>query len=187
MGIDFQIFWVFFKISLMSIGGVFGMMPELERMIVHQNQWMTVEQFYQAYVIAQFVPGPTMSFCPIIGYMISGWTGFAAGFVGIYAAPMILTVAAFKFYSRIKSIVWVKRIELSIRPIVVGLLAASTIRLWAIQTHFEEHQLQVSIATLVLMAGTMYAYNKLKWDILIFVLAFGGLWTLTLYALNVHN
>lgn len=187
MGVDLEIFWVFFKVSLMSVGGVFGMMPELERMIVNQNHWMTVEQFYQAYVIAQFVPGPTMAFCPIIGYMISGWTGFTAGFFGIYAAPMFLTVAAFKFYSKVKSIVWVKRIELSIRPIVIGLLSASTIRLWVIQTRFEEHQALVSTATLILMAATIYAYYKLKWDILILILAFGGLWTLTLYALNVHN
>jgi chromate transporter len=187
MDINLQIFWVFFKISLVSIGGVFGTMPELERMIVNQNHWMTIEQFYQAYVIAQFVPGPTMAFCPIIGYMVSGWAGFFAGFIGIYTAPMVMVVVAYKFYSRVKSITWVKKTELSIRPIVVGLISASTVRLWIVQTRFHEQQSLITAITLVMMAATLYAHHKLKWDILILVLAFGGLWTLTLTALNVHN
>ena len=187
MDIDLQIFLVFVKISLMSVGGVFGMMPELERLVVNQYHWLSVEQFYQAYVIGQFVPGPTMAFCPLIGYMVRGWPGFAAGFLGIYTAPMLLVVLAHRYYSRVKSIAWVRRIEQSIRPIVVGLLIASTIRLWTIQTRFETHQDLVNGMTLFMMVIALYCHHKLRWDILIFVLAFGGLWTLTLTLLNVHN
>jgi len=176
MGLDFQIFWVFFKISLMSVGGVFGMMPELERMVVFQHQWMSSEQFIQAYVIAQFVPGPTMAFCPIIGYLVNGWSGFTAGFLGIYLAPTVIVMAIYRGYSRIKTLSWVKKIELSIRPIIIGLLIASTIRLWIIQTQFEKYHWQIITFTLFLMFATLAIFQKTKWDILILLLAFGGIW-----------
>lgn len=183
MGVNFEIFFVFFKVSLMSIGGVFGTMPELERLVVFQHHWMTSEQFLQAYIIAQFVPGPTMAFCPIIGYMVTGWTGFFAGFVGIYTAPMIMVIAVYRFYSHFKDLVWVKKIELSIRPIVIGLLSASTIRLWTIQTQFAKYQFELMVFTLILMAITLFVYMKTKWDILILILGFGAIWTAVVYPL----
>ncbi len=174
--IDLQIFLVFFKVSLMSIGGVFGMMPELERQIVFEHHWMSSEQFLQAYVIGQFVPGPTMAFCPVIGYMVNGWTGFISGFLGIYTGPTILVVLAQRGYTKFKDIQWVKKIELSIRPLVIGLLVASTIRLWVVQTYFQEHQLLISVFTVGLMSITLAVYQKTRWDILILLLGFGIIW-----------
>jgi chromate transporter len=182
--LTWQIFWVFFKISLMSIGGVFGMMPELERLIVFEHHWMSSEQFLQAYVIGQFVPGPTMAFCPIIGYMVNGWIGFVAGFIGIYAAPTMMIVIAYRFYSQVKSLTWIKKIELSIRPVVIGLLSASTIRLWIIQTHFQNHQVALSLLTLALMLITIWIYYKTKWDLLILILGFGFSWSSVVYFLS---
>lgn len=183
MEVNLEIFWLFFKISLMSIGGVFGMMPELERLIVFEHHWMTSERFLQAYVIGQFVPGPTMAFCPIIGYMVNGWGGFLAGFVGIYIGPTALVVGTYNLYFRVKDIRWVRRIELSLRPLIIGLLVASTIRLWSVQTDSPEAEWQIKLMTLVLMAFSIWIYRKVKVDLLILVLGFGLLWTAATLAL----
>ncbi|NUM89597.1 MAG: chromate transporter, partial [Bdellovibrionales bacterium] len=61
-----DIFLVFFRLSLLSFGGVFGVLPELERMVVVEQGWLTSEKFLQAYVVGQFVPGPNMAMCPLV-------------------------------------------------------------------------------------------------------------------------
>jgi chromate transporter len=131
---SFEIFWVFFKIGFMSFGGVFGVLPELERMIVIENKWITHDQFIQSYVMGQFLPGPNMVMCPIIGYWVNGLGGLIAGFIGIYSGPLLVMAAGFKVYTKYRDIDWVRRTEVSLRPLVFGLLGAAVLKLWWLQT-----------------------------------------------------
>ena len=128
--LSLKIFGVFFKLSLISFGGVAGVLPELERILVNEMHWITHDQFIQSYTLAQFVPGPNMVMCPMIGYQINGVSGFLAGFIGIYLAPLLIMGAFFRFYQKYQNIESVKRIELALRPLVLGLLSSTAIQLW---------------------------------------------------------
>jgi chromate transporter len=125
-----QIFWSFFKISFISFGGVFGVLPELEKTIVSEHAWLTHDQFIQSYVTAQFMPGPNMVMCPLIGFQINGISGFLAGFLAVFLAPTLIMGLGFWAYSRYRSKNCVRKIELSLRPLVIGLLSSSALRLW---------------------------------------------------------
>jgi len=132
--ISLKIFWIFFKISLLSFGGIFGVLPALEHMLVTEQAWLTHEQFYQSYVMAQFLPGPNMAMCPLIGYWVDGWKGFLAGFLGIYTAPFLIMAFAYWFYNRYRELQSIKKAEMAIRPVIIGLILASCARLWWVQT-----------------------------------------------------
>ena len=132
--ISLQIFSVFFRISFLSFGGVFGSLPELERMIVGEHAWISHERFLQSYVMAQFVPGPNMAMCPLIGYWVNGWMGFLAGFLGIYAAPALLMGLTYVFMRKYGKFLVIRRLEKSFRPIVLGLMTASALRVWFSQS-----------------------------------------------------
>ncbi|HEX4922590.1 MAG TPA: chromate transporter [Bdellovibrionales bacterium] len=132
--VDLDIFWVFFKIGFLSFGGVFGVLPELERLIVADRGWITHDQFIQSYVIGQFLPGPNMVMCPIIGYWVNGYSGLAAGFLGIYSAPLIIMGATYAIYNRSREIGWIRRTERSLRPLVFGLLLSAALKLVWLQT-----------------------------------------------------
>ena len=93
-----QIFLVFFKIGFLSFGGVFGVLPELERMVVAEHHWISSEQFVHAYVIGQFLPGPNMAMCPVIGYWVHGLPGFFAAFLGIYTPPCLMMAFGWMVY-----------------------------------------------------------------------------------------
>ncbi len=121
---------VFLKLSLISFGGVFGVLPELERDIVTKFHWLTHDQFIQTFVLAQVVPGPNMVMCPMIGYRIAGLSGFIAGFFGIYSMPLVIMGGAFYFYHRYRNLAFVRKLELGLRPLVLGLIASSAIQLW---------------------------------------------------------
>lgn len=126
----FEIFLVFFRVGLISFGGVFGVLPELERLLVTEHHWITHEQFIQAFVVGQFVPGPNMAMCSLIGYWIRGWPGFLSAFIGIYLAPIVVMGAAYALFTRYRKIEWVHRAEVALRPLVVGLISASAAQIW---------------------------------------------------------
>jgi chromate transporter len=71
---ELRLFWMFFKVSLVAFGGVFGVLPELQRGIA-ENGWMTPAQFVQAYAVSQFVPGPNMAMTAVVGYAVDGVPG----------------------------------------------------------------------------------------------------------------
>lgn len=176
-----QIFWVFFRISLLSFGGVFGVLPELERQIVHEYQWLTAERFLQSYVLAQFVPGPNMAMCPLIGYWVKGWSGFVAGFLGIYLGPVVVMGGALLLYRKAQQVEWIARSERALRPLVLGLIASSALRFWWLQTQSIEvqgsgHNAQARLLSLGVMALGWFVYDRKYLGVLPTVFLLGALW-----------
>lgn len=168
---ELAIFWVFFKVSLISVGGVFGVLPELERVIVIDHQWLTQERFVQAYALSQFAPGPNMVMCPLIGYWVGGWSGAIAGFFGIYTLPILTMGGIWRVYQRFPESHLLRRVELSLRPIVIGFMLASCLRLWSIQS---SHQLVTS--SLLSGLGLMILWRFKHLDLMAFVFLFGIIW-----------
>lgn len=179
--VDLDIFWVFFKIGFLSFGGVFGVLPELERMIVIERGWVTHDQFIQSYVIGQFLPGPNMVMCPLIGYWVSGYSGLVAGFTGIYLGPLLIMGAAYAVYSRGRELEWIRRTELSLRPLVFGLLFSAALKLTWLQTAGlagSHEALFRGVGIAITVAGG-YAVLKQKISGLNIVFLLGAVWWLT--------
>ncbi len=122
------LFWIFFRLGLVSFGGVFAVLPELQRALVDQG-FITPEGFVQAFVLGQVVPGPNMAMCTVIGWHVAGLPGAVVAFVGIYTGPVAIMGAAYAVYHRWRNVTWVRRLELAVRPVVLGLLAASAVSL----------------------------------------------------------
>lgn len=171
-----DIFWVFFKIGFLSFGGVFGVLPELERMIVIEHGWMSHDQFIQSYVMGQFVPGPNMAMCPLIGYWVAGWMGLVAGFVGIYLSPTLIMIGTYLTYSNYREHQWMKKFEISVRPVIIGLLASSTLNIWWFQTQSANHVWVSRGAALAMGFVFLRVYQIKKWDLLLMIFAFGLVW-----------
>ena len=122
------LFWIFFRVGLISFGGVFSVLPELQRALVNGG-FVTPNGFVQAFVLGQVVPGPNMAMCTAIGWKVAGPAGALAAFVGIYSGPVAMMGAAYAVYHRWRDVVWVRRLELAMRPVVLGLLGASALSL----------------------------------------------------------
>jgi chromate transporter len=151
------LFWIFFRIGLVSFGGVFSVLPELQRALVDDGL-ITQEGFLKAFVLGQVVPGPNMAMCTVIGWHVAGLAGAVAAFVGIYSGPVAIMGAAYAGYHRWRNVTWVRRLELAMRPVVLGLLAASAASLmWtAAGTH---HVLALLVAAVV---GVLAATTRMS-------------------------
>jgi chromate transport protein ChrA len=180
MALSLDIFWIFFKISLMAVGGgINAVLPQLEQIIVISRGWISHDQFMQSYVIAQFVPGPNIAMCPLIGYWVNGWPGFIAGFLGIYSGPILLIALVSLIYSRYRGLVWVRRSEIALRPLSLGLLSASLLRFWWIQTDPGHHTIifRISAALFTIVGLALYFRKRITSIHLIFLM--GGVWWIT--------
>jgi chromate transporter len=141
------LFWIFFRLGLVSFGSVFAVLPELQRALVDQG-FVTPEGFLQAFVLGQVVPGPNMAMCAVIGWQVAGLAGALVAFVGIYSGPVAIMGAAYAVYHRWREVTWVRRLELAMRPVVLGLLAASAASLmWTAAG--TRHVLALGVAVLV--------------------------------------
>ncbi len=158
MTIAVTIFLIFARAILMAFGGVFTVMPELERIIVHDHMWLNHEQFMQAFVLGQFLPGPNMAMGSILGYWIGGGKGFVAAFAGICTVPLVVMGVAQNLYEKYSGLEWVKRTELALRPIVLGLLVASLLRLGLEQVG--SNTWDVRLAALALIVAGCYFHKK---------------------------
>jgi chromate transporter len=129
------------------LGSVFAVLPELQRALVDEGL-ITPEGFVQAFALGQLVPGPNMAMCPVIGWHVAGLAGAVVAFFGIYSGPVAIMGAAYAVYHRWRDVTWVRRLELSVRPVVLGLLAASAVSLLRTAAG-TQHRMALGVAVVV--------------------------------------
>jgi chromate transport protein ChrA len=143
-----------FWISLLSFGGIYGAFPELQRVFVTQHGVLTTEQLIDAVVVAQMVPGPGMVACTLIGQRVGGLPGALTAFVGTYAAPVLFISWIAGLFDRYRSLMWVRRAEVALRPLVVGFMGAAAV------TVLRQQMSGHPCATVVVAAGASWLHAR---------------------------
>ena len=100
------------------------------------------------------VPGPGMVACALIGQRVAGLPGALTAFVGTYAAPALLIRGVAGLFDRYRSLVWVRRTEVALRPLVVGFMGAATVTILLQQMHGHPW------ATVTVAAGASWLYAR---------------------------
>ena len=62
-----QLAFYFALLSLVSVGGIPSVMPEMQRLVVDVQGWMTAVEYTQLFAIAQAAPGPNVLVTALIG------------------------------------------------------------------------------------------------------------------------
>ena len=71
----FALALTFATMSLFAVGGANSAIPEMHRVAVDVNHWLTDKQFTDVYAIAQLSPGPNVLIVTLIGYSVAGLLG----------------------------------------------------------------------------------------------------------------
>ena len=61
--------------SLFAVGGANAAIPEMHRIAVDVQHWLTDQQFADIYAISQLSPGPNVLIVTLIGYAVAGFGG----------------------------------------------------------------------------------------------------------------
>ncbi|HEX7432191.1 MAG TPA: chromate transporter [Anaerolineaceae bacterium] len=127
-------FWLFFKASLLSTGGL-GNLPFLHKDLIDLG-WARESDFVTAIAVGQVSPGPNGLWSISLGYLTYGWVGAGLALIAVSLPPLTVLVIA-SFYSRLERLAAVQDFTRGLTLGVIGLtlavalsLAGSTITDW---------------------------------------------------------
>ncbi|MBX5493560.1 MAG: chromate transporter, partial [Chloroflexi bacterium] len=64
---------VFAPLSLVAVGGVMVVLPDIHRQVVEVHGWLTDAQFADLFALARAAPGPNVLLVSLIGWQAAGW------------------------------------------------------------------------------------------------------------------
>src|SRR3546814_5848958 len=112
-------------LSLVAIGGVNTVLPELHRLIVTEGGWMSGAEFTALYALAQSAPGPNVIFVTLLGWQLAGLGGALAATAAVCGPSFIIAyVVASLSVARGES-AWFRLIRRALVPLPTGLLVAT--------------------------------------------------------------
>lgn len=130
MKVYFDLFWVFCKISLFTVGGGLAMLPLVEREVTDTRRWLDKEEFLDIFGISQSMPGVMiLNVATTVGYKMCGVRGALAAAAGTVCAPFFVILLAAWFFLDMKGEPVVMKIFAGIRPAVMALVTIPVITL----------------------------------------------------------
>ncbi len=120
-----SLIWTFAVMSLLAVGGANAAVPEMHRIAVEVQHWMTERQFADAYAISQLSPGPNVLIVTLIGYAVAGLSGALAATFAMCIPTAALAYVVSRWLARPSQSRWPATIQAALVPLSIGLMAAS--------------------------------------------------------------
>jgi chromate transporter len=115
----------FALMSLFAIGGANSAVPEMQRVAVEVERWMTDRQFTDIFAIAQVTPGPNVIIVTLIGYHVAGLLGALVATLAMCGPTCLFAFYVGHAWERFKDAPWRAAVQAGLLPISIGLIAAS--------------------------------------------------------------
>ena len=115
----------FMVLSLVAVGGVQSVLPEVHRVVVDVHHWVTDSEFTQMFVIARAAPGPNMLLVTLIGWQVAGLPGALIATAAMCVPSCTLSYFVARAWLRFRGAPWRRAVEAGLAPITVGLVLAT--------------------------------------------------------------
>lgn len=115
----------FLALSLVTVGGVTAVLPEVHRIVVDVHHWMTPAEFTDLFAISQASPGPNMLIVALIGFHVAGPAGALTATAAMCAPCCTLSYFVARTWDRFRGAPWQRAVEAGLAPITVGLVLAT--------------------------------------------------------------
>src|SRR5262245_52751234 len=156
----------FFKLGLTGFGGGLAVIAHVRRVVVYKNRWMSEEEFLDAVSLAQSLPGAnTANAITYIGLKLCGIRGALVSVASFILPSFLAMIGLAVAYGYLKNIPDAQSVFQGFNAAVVGLIAATTVRLgqsamqqqWRLElgvaAGFMLIFTQTTVAEVVLLAG----------------------------------
>ena len=111
--------------SLFAVGGANAAIPEMHRIAVDVQHWLTDKQFADVYAISQLSPGPNVLIVTLIGYAVAGVAGGLAATLAMCVPTALLAYCVSRLLTRSSHSRWPAIIQAALVPLSIGLMGAS--------------------------------------------------------------
>lgn len=118
-----ELFWTFLKISPVTFGGGYAMIPLIEREISEKRAWIKSRELPDLLAVAGAAPGAVgINTAMIVGYRIAGLPGAVASLIGIMLPPFLIVLLLAAVIFNAGDNPWVKAAFRGIVPAIVALI-----------------------------------------------------------------
>lgn len=120
----------FLRLGTVGFGGGIAVISQIRRLVVHQKQWMTEEEFLDAVSLAQSLPGANAANATTyVGLKLGGFRGAVVSVVSFIAPSFVMMIGLTVAHSYLYKFPDAQRIFQGFNAAVVGLIAATVTRL----------------------------------------------------------
>jgi chromate transporter len=148
-----EIAFYFALLSIVSVGGMPSVMPEMQRFMVEVNAWMSAAEFTQLFAVAQAAPGPNVLVTALLGWKVAGVAGGIIALAAFCGPAGALAWWAGGFWDRMRDAPWRKTVQRALVPVTVGFICAGGYVL-ATPGGLDWRNALIAIAAAVLMVKT---------------------------------
>ncbi len=148
-----ELFWVFAKIGLFTVGGGAVMLPLIQNSVVQQKRWLNDEEFTDMLALTNSAPGAfTINASLYIGYGQRGLSGATVAMLGMVTPSVVIIVLLAYLILMGKNVEFLQHFFAGVRPIVAALLldAAFKLRKDLLKTKFDWLLVSLGLAMIVL-------------------------------------
>jgi chromate transporter len=117
--------WTFGLMSLFAVGGANSAVPEMHRVAVDVQHWMTDKQFADVFAISQLSPGPNVLIVTLIGYSVAGVVGALVATLAMCGPTAVLAYYVSRLLAKSGASRWPAIIQAALVPLSIGLMGAS--------------------------------------------------------------
>ncbi|MGB9694811.1 MAG: chromate transporter [Caldisericaceae bacterium] len=119
-----RVFLEFFKIGAVTFGGGQAMLPILQRELVTNLNWLSMDKFLYFVSVSEVTPGPVaLNMATFIGFEMKGIVGAITATAGVVAPSFIIILLIASFAHRFRENKIYKRFMSGIKPVIIALLA----------------------------------------------------------------
>lgn len=115
----------FALLSILAVGGVNAVTPEIHRQVVEVSHWMSDREFAELFAVAQAAPGPNMLISTVVGWRVAGLMGAVVATAAMCGPSSLIVYAASRAWDRFRDRPWRAIVQTGAAPVVVGLIGSS--------------------------------------------------------------
>lgn len=131
MRLYFDLLTTFLKIGSFTLGGGYAMLALVEQAVVRDKKWISEDEFWKMITIVQSLPGVfAVNTALYVGYKIAGKAGATVSFIGAVLPSLVIIGAISTCFKEFRENDVVMRIFNGIRPCVVALILAPSVRMF---------------------------------------------------------
>lgn len=148
-----ELFWLFAKIGLVTVGGGAVMLPLIQNAVVEQKKWLDEDEFADAVALCNSAPGAfTVNASIYIGYRERGLSGAIAAMLGMVTPSVVIILILAYMILLGSNVDFMQQFFMGVRPIVAALLldAALKLRKMMIKSKFDIVLAAAGLALLLL-------------------------------------
>ncbi|WP_124727168.1 chromate transporter [Staphylospora marina] len=124
-----DLFVSFFRISPVTFGGGYAMLPLIEREVIVRRKWMDEESLKETLALCESVPGAVgINAAILVGFRVAGLPGALVSLAGVTLPAFLIVLAMVALFFRIRNQPWLDGAMTGIRAAVVALIVCAAVR-----------------------------------------------------------